>query len=62
MARIGGTADLVHARSGGTVDLVQLNMGESLSEHLLQSIQLRFLCAADIPEVKGLCAQWFPIE
>ena len=27
-----------------------------------REVQLRFLCPADIPEVKKLCKEWFPIE
>ncbi len=26
------------------------------------SIQLRFLCPSDVPKVKQLCSDWFPIE
>lgn len=26
------------------------------------NVQLRFLCPSDVPEVKRLCTEWFPIE
>lgn len=28
----------------------------------IQNIQLRYLCPGDIPEVKNLCIEWFPID
>ncbi|XP_068242844.1 N-alpha-acetyltransferase 60 [Palaemon carinicauda] len=28
----------------------------------LAELKLRFLCPSDLPEVKALCCQWFPIE
>ena len=34
----------------------------TMSYSIQQEIQLRFLCPDDIPEVKLLCAEWFPIE
>ena len=29
---------------------------------LLNDVQVRFLCPADLEEVKRLCRVWFPIE
>ena len=37
-------------------------MTESVSFGVQQEVQLRFLSPEDLPEVKKLCAEWFPIE
>lgn len=37
-------------------------MTEVLSFSIQREVQLRFLTPEDIPEVKKLCAEWFPIE
>lgn len=38
------------------------SMTELVSFSIQREVQLRFLSPADIPEVKKLCAEWFPIE
>lgn len=37
-------------------------MTEARSFNVQREVQLRFLSPSDIPEVKKLCAEWFPIE
>ena len=38
-------------------------MNEKLSKFSIQNeIQLRFLNAGDIPELKDLCNDWFPVD
>lgn len=37
-------------------------MSEAQSFSIQREVQLRFLSPADIPEVKKLCTEWFPIE
>ena len=37
-------------------------MSQARSYSLQREVQLRFLSPDDIPVVKGLCAEWFPIE
>ena len=31
-------------------------------EQIKNEIELRNLCSSDIPELKTLCAEWFPVE
>ena len=38
------------------------SMTEARSFSIQREVQLRFLTPEDIPEVKKLCAEWFPIE
>ncbi|PVD38256.1 hypothetical protein C0Q70_00867 [Pomacea canaliculata] len=37
-------------------------MNQAKALQVQQEVQLRFLCPADVGEVKKLCTEWFPIE
>ncbi|KAK2161156.1 hypothetical protein LSH36_120g01017 [Paralvinella palmiformis] len=37
-------------------------MSQTVSFSMQPEVMLRFLCPEDIPELKQLCADWFPIE
>ena len=34
----------------------------SFVNKITMKIELRNLCSTDIPELKTLCAEWFPVE
>lgn len=63
------TQSLVHVNctnsiSNGSTSQHQLdesNSGNSSNE-IRKEIKLRNLCANDIPELKRLCAEWFPVD
>ena len=37
-------------------------MTQAQALRMQQEVQLRFLCPADVGQVKTLCSEWFPIE
>lgn len=46
----------------GSEGPLEEGMNQAKALQVQQEVQLRFLCPADVGEVKKLCTEWFPIE
>ncbi len=61
-----GSGDVSASHCNGLIDMGSLTQtthtAYSISFGIQQDVQLRFLSSDDIPELKLLCTDWFPIE
>ena len=56
------TSDVTSSKSLVITNNDQFKSETNLKDMIRSEIKLRNLCPGDVPELKQLCTEWFPVE